>query len=243
MRDYKKETERRVAFIRERLSDSGCKGIVFGNSGGKDSALVGILCKMACDNTLGVLLPCATAQNYGSDTDDALLLSAQFGIASRTVDLTETRKAEIRSLEAAGFVLNDSAISNIAPRLRMATLYAIAAAEGRLVAGTGNRSEIYMGYFTKWGDGSADFNPIADLNVTEIFEFLDYLNAPVSIRKKAPSAGLFEGQTDEKEMGVSYAAIDRYMDGGEVTEAEKAIIDRYHRISEHKRVGRYDYRG
>ena len=243
MRDYKRETENRVAFIRERLAESGCKGIVFGNSGGKDSALVGILCKMACENTLGVLLPCATKQNYGSDTTDALLLAGQYGIESRTVDLTEARNAEIRALEAAGVALNDSAISNIAPRLRMTTLYAIAAAEGRLVAGTGNRSEIYMGYFTKWGDGSSDFNPIADLNVTEIFAFLDYLEAPLTIRKKAPSAGLFEGQTDEKEMGVSYAAIDRYMDGGEVTAEEKAIIDRYHRISEHKRVGRYDYKG
>ena len=243
MRDYAKETENRVAFIRERLTESGCRGIVFGNSGGKDSALVGILCKLACEDTLGVLLPCATAQNYGSDTDDALLLAAQFGIASRTVDLTEVRAAEVRALEAAEIPLNDSAVSNIAPRLRMATLYAIAAAEGRLVAGTGNRSEIYMGYFTKWGDGSADFNPIADLNVTEVFEFLDYLNAPVSIRKKAPSAGRFEGQTDEKEMGGSDAAVDRYMDGGEVSDAEKAIIDRFHRVSEHKRHGRYDYPG
>ena len=243
MRNYQEETQKRVAFIRQVLSESGCRGIVFGNSGGKDSALVGILCKMACENTLGVLLPCATTQNYGSDTDDANALSAQFGIESRTVDLTAVRAAEVAALEAAGVELNASAVSNIAPRLRMTTLYAIAAAEGRLVAGTGNRSEIYMGYFTKWGDGSTDFNPIADLNVTEIFEFLDYLNAPESIRKKAPSAGLFEGQTDEKEMGVSYAAIDRYMDGGEVTPEEKAIIDRYHRISEHKRVGRKDYPG
>ena len=100
MRDYKKETERRVAFIRERLSDSGCKGIVFGNSGGKDSALVGILCKMACDNTLGVLLPCATAQNYGSDTDDAHRLADQFGIECRTVDLTAARNAAISALRA-----------------------------------------------------------------------------------------------------------------------------------------------
>ena len=243
MRNYQEETQKRVAFIRQVLSESGCRGIVFGNSGGKDSALVGILCKMACENTLGVLLPCATTQNYGSDTDDANALSAQFGIESRTVDLTAVRAAEVAALEAAGVELNASAVGNIAPRLRMTTLYAIAAAEGRLVAGTGNRSEIYMGYFTKWGDGSTDFNPIADLNVTEIFEFLDYLNAPESIRKKAPSAGLFEGQTDEKEMGVSYAAIDRYMAGGEVTPEEKALIDRYHRISEHKRVGRKDYPG
>ena len=123
----------------------------------------------------------------------------------------------------------------------MTALYAVAAAEHRLVAGTGNRSEAYMGYFTKWGDGAYDFNPIADLTVTEVFEFLDYLDAPETIRHKAPSAGLFEGQTDEKEMGVSYAAIDRYMDGGAVTDAERAIIERFHRNSEHKRVGRKDY--
>ena len=242
MRDYAKETEKRVAFIRERLAESGCRGVVFGNSGGKDSALVGILCKMACDNTLGVLMPCATTQNYGSDTDDALLLAAQFGIETRTVDLTETRNAEIRALEVSGVTPNDAAVSNIAPRLRMTTLYAIAAAEGRLVAGTGNKCEIFMGYFTKWGDGAADFNPIADLTVSEIFAFLDYLNGPESIRRKAPSAGLFEGQTDEGEMGVTYAAIERYMAGEEVSDAERAVIERFHRISNHKRDGRYDYK-
>ena len=90
-------------------------------------------------------------------------------------------------------------------------------------------------------EAAADFNPIADLSVTEVFEFLDYLDAPETIRRKAPSAGLFEGQTDEKEMGVSYAAIDRYMDGGAVTDAERAVIERFHRNSEHKRVGRRDY--
>ena len=243
MRDYGKETENRVAFIREILAESGCRGIVFGNSGGKDSALVGILCKRACETTLGALLPCATTVNYGSDTDDAIRLAEQYGIESRTVDLTAARNAEIEALERSGTALNDSAVSNIAPRLRMTTLYAIAAAEGRLVAGTGNRSEIYMGYYTKWGDGAADFNPIADLTATEIFEFLDYLDAPETIRRKAPSAGLFEGQTDEAEMGVSYAAIDRYINGGEVTPEEKAVIDRYHRISEHKRIGRKDYPG
>ena len=242
MRDYALETEKRVAFIRERLADSGCKGIVFGNSGGKDSALVGILCKKACSNTVGVLMPCATKQNYGRDTDDALMLAAQFDIESRTVDLTAVREAHVAALGKA-VELTDAAVSNIAPRLRMTTLYAIAHAENRLVAGTGNKSEIYMGYFTKWGDGSADFNPIADLTVTEIFEFLDYLEAPASIRSKAPSAGLFEGQTDEAEMGVSYAAIDRYLAGGQVTEAERAVIERFHRISEHKRVGRMDYPG
>ena len=92
-----------------------------------------------------------------------------------------------------------------------------------------------MGYFTKWGDGAYDFNPIADLTVTEVYAFLSWLHAPENIIRKAPSAGLFEGQTDEQEMGVSYAAIDRYILTGEANEHDKAIIDRYHSRSEHKR--------
>ena len=116
----------------------------------------------------------------------------------------------------------------------MTTLYAIGAAEGRLVAGTGNRSERFMGYFTKWGDGGCDFNPISDLTVGEVYEFLRYLGAPSSIIEKAPSAGLFEGQTDEKEMGVTYAAIDRYILTGEASDEDRAIIERYHSRALHK---------
>ena len=117
----------------------------------------------------------------------------------------------------------------------MITLYAISAAEKRLVLGTGNRSERYMGYFTIWGDGAFDFNPIADLTVTEVYEFLSYLGVPENIIKKAPSAGLFEGQTDEAEMGVTYKAIDDYLLYGTVNEKDKAVIDRYHTRSEYKR--------
>ena len=234
MRDYSKEFESRVAFIRDLVASSGAKGIVYGNSGGKDCTLVSILCKAACDNTVGVLMPCSSAQNYGSDMEDGKAAAAQYGIETRLVDLTAAREAMVKAMESAADI-TPAALANIAPRLRMNALYAIAGSEGRLVAGTGNRSEAFMGYFTKWGDGGHDFNPIADLTVTEVYEFLDYLNAPVSIRTKAPSAGLFEGQTDEKEMGVTYAAIDRYLLTGEATEADKAIIDRFHRISEHKR--------
>ena len=131
--------------------------------------------------------------------------------------------------------LTPAAIANIAPRLRMMTLYAIGASENRLVAGTGNASEYYMGYFTKWGDGAYDLNPIADLTATEIFAFLRYLKAPEAVITKAPSAGLFEGQTDEEDMGVTYAAIDHYIATGEASEHDKAIIDRYHARSEHTR--------
>ncbi len=234
MRDYAEETKKRVAFIRERLEESGCRGIVFGNSGGKDSALVGILCKLACENTVGICLPCESKRNYEEDMADGLEVAKKFGIETRVVDLTPVKTALTDAL-AGVTALNRAAITNVNPRLRMTTLYAVAAAENRLVCGTGNRSEGYMGYFTKWGDGAYDFNPIGDLTVTEIYEFLRHLGAPESIIRKAPSAGLFEGQTDEDEMGVTYAAIDRFLAGGEVTEAERAVIERFHARSGHKR--------
>ena len=234
MRNYQEEFEKRVAYIRAKLNEAHADGIVFGNSGGKDSALVGILCKAACENTLGVIMPCASRQNYGRDRDDGNALAERFGIETRTVDLTAVREAEMKALEGVT-TLSNMAITNIAPRLRMTTLYTIGASENRLVAGTGNRSEIYMGYFTKWGDGASDFNPIADLCASEVFAFLRYLNAPASIVDKAPSAGLYEGQTDEKEMGVTYRAIDGWLLEGRVNETDKTVIDRYHARSEHKR--------
>jgi NAD+ synthase len=241
MRDYAKELENRVEWIRGLLAESGAKGIVYGNSGGKDSALVGILCRRACENTVGVLLPCGSGRNYGADAEDGRALAGAFGIETRTVDLGAVREKLIESLGAAA-ALNDTALINLAPRLRMTALYAIAASENRLVAGTGNRSEIYMGYFTKWGDGASDFDPIADLTAGEVFEFLEYLGAPRRIIDKAPSAGLFDGQTDEQDMGVSYRAIDEWILCGTGEEKDLAVIERYHARSEHKRRAISTYR-
>lgn len=242
MRDYAEEFARRTAWIRALVESAHADGVVFGNSGGKDSALVGILCKAACENTVGLLLPCASRRNYGVDADDGRALAETFDIETRLVDLTQTREELIAALgEAAS--LSDTALNNIAPRLRMTALYAVAAAENRLVAGTGNRSEIYMGYFTKWGDGASDFDPIADLTASEVFEFLEYLNAPRQIINKAPSAGLFDGQTDEQEMGVSYRAIDEWILRGTGEEEDLAVIRRFHERSAHKRreIAAYRY--
>ena len=234
MRNYANETEARVEYIRGYLRTSGARGIVFGNSGGKDSALVGILCKLACEDTVGIIMPCASKRNYGMDRSDGLEVAEKFKIETRTVDLTPVREAELAALEGVA-KLTDMAVANIAPRLRMITLYAVAHAEGRIVAGTGNASEAYVGYFTKWGDGAYDLNPIADLTVGEIYEFLEYLGAPRSIIEKAPSAGLFEGQTDEAEMGVSYADIDGVGKGREVDAEARARIEKMHASTEHKR--------
>ncbi len=234
MRDYKAETEARVAFIRKQLEAAGATGIVYGNSGGKDSALVGILCRLACPDTVGIAMPCESRRNFEEDMADGLAVAEKFGIPCRKLDLTEVKRLFVSLLEQMT-ELNAAALTNMNPRLRMMTLYAVAAAENRLVAGTGNRSEGYVGYFTKWGDGAYDFNPIGDLNVTEVYEFLRYLEAPEAIITKAPSAGLFEGQTDEKEMGVTYGEIDAYMDGKPVRPEAEAVIARRHAMSEHKR--------
>ena len=236
MRNYKDEFERRVSFIKDLLQGAGAAGVVYGNSGGKDSALVGILCKAVCENTKGIILPCSSKQNFTSDMDDGIAVAKQFDIETQVIDLTAQRELLVKSLGDVT-AITDTALSNIAPRLRMITLYAVAASENRMVAGTGNRSERHMGYFTKWGDGACDFNPISDLTATEVFEFLRYLKAPMSIIEKPPSAGLYEGQTDEKDMGVTYRAIDEYLETGKADPADLEIIQRYHRGSAHKRDG------
>lgn len=214
MRDYRIEFERRVSYIRDILAAAHAQAIVFGNSGGKDCALVGILCKAACEDTVGVMMPCGVTRNFTVDARDGAEVADRYGIETMTVDVTSARSALFDEIGKSQ-PLDDAARINVAPRLRMTTLYAIAAARGALVAGTGNASEIAMGYFTKWGDGAYDFDPIADLTATEVFEFLRYLGAPRCVIDKAPSAALREGQTDEGEMGMTYAELDAYLLTGE----------------------------
>jgi len=234
MRDFKSETIKRVEFIRKMINSAGAEGIIYGNSGGKDSALTGILCKMSCENTMGLIMPCGSRRNYEIDRLDAEKIAEQYGISTKYIDLNKVRNEMIQAI-GESLILKDMATANISPRLRMTALYAVASSENRLVAGTGNLSEGYMGYFTKWGDGAYDFNPIADLTVTEIYEFLRFLDAPDFILHKAPSAGLFDGQTDEEEMGISYKNIDRLLLSGMTDIQSRAIIEKFHKSSEHKR--------
>jgi len=232
MRNWANELEARVEWIAARVKAAGASGIVYGNSGGKDSALVGILCKKACGGTVGLIMPIST-RNFDVDKRDGLEVAEKFGIETREVNLAEIKAGFIGTLGTIAS-LSDLAAANMSARLRMITLYAVAASENRLVAGTGNRSEAYMGYFTKWGDGAHDFNPIADLTVTEIYEFLRFLGAPDAVITKAPSAALFDGQTDEQEMGITYAAIDEYLLNGNASDADKALIESFHARAAHK---------
>ena len=238
--DIKASVEKRVEWIKDLLKSSGAKGIIYGNSGGKDCTLVGALCKLATDNVLGVIMPCQSAQNYGSDRDDAILAGECFGIEQIQIDLSEVKSSMLSALgdELSKNVASEYSLKmagvNINPRLRMTTLYALGQARGYLVAGTGNLDEITLGYFTKWGDGAHDFNPIADLTVEEVYAHLRYLGAPSSIVDKAPSAGLYQGQTDEEELGIKYADVDAYLRGESVPDEVREKIEKSRRASAHK---------
>ena len=245
--DCKKTVEERVNWLKSFLVEKGAKGFIYGNSGGKDCTLVGALCKLATDNVLGVIMPCQSSRNYGEDRDDALAAGKCFGIEQSEVDLTNTKEAILTALEPrlegkkGDWAYNQSLI-NVNPRLRMITLYALAQSRGYLVVGTGNADETILGYFTKWGDGAYDLNPIADLTVSEIYELLAYLGAPEHIIKKAPSAGLFEGQTDEKEMGILYSDVDKYLKGETIPQDVKEKIENMAKKSEHKRCMPYKFK-
>lgn len=230
----KKEAENRIEWIKEVLAQSGAKGIILGLSGGKDSAVVVALAKKATDNVLGVILPCG---NIDRDEEDAWKLANALNVEAIKVDIKEPFELLNETINGA---LNQNrleglSVSNIKPRLRMTTLYAIGQQKGYLVAGTGNKSEATMGYFTKWGDGAHDFNPIADLTVQEVRILGEALGVPKDILYKAPSAGLWEGQTDEDEMGVTYAEIDEYLLTGNTNDRAKALIESKREATAHKR--------
>ncbi|NLC76196.1 MAG: NAD(+) synthase [Clostridia bacterium] len=225
-----------VSWMQEKVQAAGGKGAVFGLSGGIDSAVVAGLCTRAFgDHALAVIMPCYSAQE---DVEHALLVAKTFRLPYLIVDLNNTYDAlagELRAKMLQGAENKEIALANLKPRLRMTTLYYYAACFNYLVMGTGNRSEIAVGYFTKYGDGGVDLEPIGHLLKQEVVALADYLGVPKEIIDKAPAAGLWEGQTDEQELGFSYADLDRYLKYGEAEAGVKARIEALRRQSEHKR--------
>jgi NAD+ synthase len=236
-----------VNWLRQRATAASARGFVVGLSGGIDSAVVARLCQLATPGQVaGVIMPCRSDPR---DEADAGLVADAFGIRAIRVDLepaydalvAEAREAladlpaEMRPPvdEAAGRV----ALGNVRPRLRMTNLYYIANSLNCLVAGTGNRSELTIGYFTKHGDGGVDVLPIGHLLKSQVRTLARELGVPQAIIDKAPSAGLWLGQTDEAEMGFSYADLERYLaDGPEgVSPALALRLERLIRATEHKR--------
>lgn len=233
-----------AAWLRQRVTEAGARGLVVGLSGGIDSAVVVRLCQMATpDDVLGVIMPC---HSQTEDEADARLVADHFGIPVARVDLTPTYDQLLATLSAAvgapppsgTNAAADMAVANLKPRLRMTTVYYVANTRNYLVAGTGNRSELTIGYFTKYGDGGVDLLPIGRLLKAEVRELARELGIPERIITKAPSAGLWAGQTDEGEMGFTYAELERYLSEGPtgIAPALGLRIERLIRASEHKRT-------
>lgn len=240
--DVEKETKGVIEFIRDYYSKNNLGGAILGISGGKDSGVVAALFTKALgsENVIGVRLPC-----HSSDESevDAKLVSDYYGFSLIDFDLTsvfDTFKNELTNL---GNFTNEEVKNsdiNLKPRLRMATLYYLAALyssiKGKtyLVAGTSNKCELYVGYFTKGGDSVHDISPIADFTVDEVIKIGEYLKVPEKVLYKAPDDGL-SNQTDEDKLGVKYSEIASFMeDETSVSKEVREKIKKLHDSNLHK---------
>lgn len=241
MFDAKTEKDKIVEFIRDYFKNNNLGGVVIGISGGKDSGVVAGLFSEAIgpENVLGVTLPC---HSKDSDKSDAHLVSDYYGFKMINVDLTEVNdifKDEIKKLgNFSEEELKDSDI-NLKPRLRMAAFYYLAALYSKvkgktyIVAGTGNKCESYVGYFTKGGDGVSDINVLGDLTVDEVIKIGEVLNVPHKVLYKTPDDGL-SGLTDEEKLGFKYSDVAKVINGEEVPEDIKQKILNKHYANLHK---------
>jgi NAD+ synthase len=196
-----------VQFLREEIASAGFSKAVLGISGGVDSALVAALCAKAFgpQNVLGVMMPYRTS-NPDSE-GHARLLADTLGIATKKVEITAMADGYL----AAHKVEDRMRRGNVMARCRMIVLYDLSVEFKGLVIGTSNKTEILLGYSTQWGDSASAVNPIGDLYKAQIYQLSRHLGVPAPILDKAPSADLFEGQTDEGELGFSYADADRLL--------------------------------
>jgi NAD+ synthase len=223
-----------TGWIKEKVTAAGCKGAVIGLSGGIDSSVVAALCVKAFPkNTLGLIMPC---HSNAQDKAHAELLAKQLSVPTKAVVLDAIYDAYLKILPdfKPDKALIQLARANLKARLRMITLYYSANQLKYLVIGSGNRSELTVGYFTKHGDAGVDILPLGNLVKKEVRELARYLKIPDAIIEKPPSAGLWAGQTDEGEMGFTYAMLDEYILTGQAPEAVKTRIEQMHTTSQHK---------
>ncbi|MBW3014422.1 NAD+ synthase [Candidatus Woesearchaeota archaeon] len=217
-------------FIREKVG--GMNGVVLGISGGIDSTVVAWLATRALgkDKVFGVLMP------YGvQDTRDSMKVVELLGIQHQIVNI----KPFVDAIAKDALFFDDKlALGNLMARIRMSLLYGAANSMKRLVIGTGNKSELEIGYFTKYGDGGVDFEPIGGLYKTEVWQIAEYLGIPTPLIVKEPSAGLYDGQTDEEEIGLSYHEIDKILKGeiGDIPKEHVNKINKMRQGAQHKLV-------
>jgi NAD+ synthase len=224
-----------VSWIRDKVLAAGSKGVVLGLSGGLDSSVAAVLCQRAFpQSTLAVIMPCYSNKR---DIEHAQAVADQFSIPTKTVVLDTAFDAMLKVLPDDKVDPDVSRVTkaNIKARLRMLTLYYFANQLKYMVVGAGNQDELALGYFTKYGDGGVDIQPLGNVLKGQVRELARFLGIPQPIINKPPSAGLWEGQTDEGELGLSYDELDRYLATGEASAELKKRIESMIAASEHKR--------
>jgi len=238
MFDAKLEVEKVCDFVRDYYQKNNLTGAIIGISGGKDSAVVAaLLCKaLGPENVFGLSLPCHSKED---DYLDAKLLSDHYGFPLLKFDLTTTYDSFIEEVKKTGSDATwDNANQNLKPRLRMSTLYYFASSLSQngkryIVAGTSNKSELFVGYFTKGGDSTHDIDLIADFTVSEVIKIGEVLGVPEKVLYKAPSDGL-SGKTDEDKLGVTYKQIEDYINNQEQDPIVQEKVKRLHDNAHHK---------
>ena len=232
------ELSQKIAdWIKQKVTEARAKGCVLGLSGGVDSAVAALLCQKAFPKeTRALILPC---HSLSEDIKAAQDFAKKFALQAKVIDLTMAFETLYIALEGKTYKDEmDLPIANLKPRLRMLTLYYFANKMNYLVVGTGNRSELTMGYFTKYGDGGVDILPLGDLLKAEVNKLAAELGVPREIIDKAPSAGLWAGQTDEGEMGITYAELDKILSGElkDISQETIGLVKGREALSRHKRA-------
>lgn len=243
-------------WLKDRIAEAGADRFVFGLSGGIDSAVVCGLCARAVGpaRVLPIIMP---SSSLAQDAVEAQKVAGAFGVKAVTIDLTGVAEAVFSAMpgetELYEQVLEADvpegsearlqlARANVRPRSRMITNYYLANLSRGIVVGTGNKTEYLIGYFTKWGDGGIDIAPLIDLYKYEVRAVARAIGVPDSVINRPPSAGLWEGQTDESEIGISYADLDKTLlaiEHGDTTHIDPALLAKVQRkisTSEHKRT-------
>ena len=203
MHNWQNIKDQMLEFLKKEVSNIGLEKVVVGISGGLDSAIVAVLCKEVFgDNVHGVLMP----SHYSSDASakDAIELCEKFDISYEIVEIAPMVKGYFDNMIDASALR----IGNLSARMRMSVLYDISARDSSLVIGTSNKSEILLGYGTLYGDTACAINPIGQMYKSDEFEFAKFLGVTEAIVNKPPSADLWEGQSDEEELGYSYKTMD-----------------------------------
>ena len=206
----------------------GCNAVI-GISGGKDSSVTAALCVRAlgADRVIGVLMP--NGEQYDINVSEALV--KHLGIRSYVVNIKDAYDGVVNAAKTAGVELSNQSYINLAPRIRMSTLYAVSQSYNGRVINTCNLSEDWVGYSTRYGDSVGDVCPLGKLTVAEVKEMGTFLGLPDMFVHKVPSDGLC-GKTDEDNLGFTYAVLDRYIRTGEIDDPDtKALIDRKHKAN------------